>query len=216
MNYQELPSADYRDFSPEYQNEADKALLVKFFLKPREDKAASAAAGRPIFKDVEHVDIKIPGNRGSGACRPATDVDRQRFPEHYRRFKERTETDSMPGTPLHEWPPISRSAAEELKFFNVYTVEQLAGMADVQIAKFQGLMPLREKAKAWLDRAEKDKPMWELDQSIRQLKSENDDLRDAVNNLIAQLENKDDDDVPKSTRQRRMRNAVKEVRAKVE
>jgi hypothetical protein len=154
---------NYQDFTPSQQNEADKQLLVKFFYKSREDKAASVKAGRPIFKEVEHIDIKIPGNRNGGACRPATDADRKRFPEHYRRFKERTEDiNEMPGTPLKEWTLLPRSVAEELSFFNVYTVEQLASMADVQVHKFRGLMDYREKAKVWLEAADKEKPLWEM------------------------------------------------------
>ena len=186
-----METANYnpQDFQPGGRHEADKNLLVKFFVKPRQDKGASKEEGRPIFKDTEYIDIKIPGNRSGGACRPATGGDRQRFPEHYAAFKQRTENDeTIVGTPLTEWPLISRSMAEELAFFHVQTVEQLANMADVQVGKFMGLFQIKEKANLWIDSAAKEKPMWEMDQKIKQMRAENDELRDEMRSLIQRLE----------------------------
>ena len=119
-----MQTADFNvdDFQSAGKREVDKALLVKFFMKPKQDKGQTEKEGRPIFKDVEYVDIKIPGNRGAGACRPATPADKARFPEHYAAFKQRTEVDLDAGTPLTEWSVISRSQAEELSFFHIKTV----------------------------------------------------------------------------------------------
>lgn len=178
-----------QDFQAGGRHEADKSLLVKFFIKPRQDHAASKEEGRPIFKDTEYIDIKIPGNRSGGACRPATNGDKQRFPDHYAAFKQRTnQDDGVIGTPLTEWPIMSRSMAEELAFFHVITVEQLATMADVQVGKFMGLFQIKEKAKLWLVNAEKEKPMWEMDQKIKEMRADNDKLRDEMRTLIQRLE----------------------------
>ena len=131
-----------------------RKLLVKFFTKSREDPAATRDAGRPVFKDVEYIDIKIPGNRRSGACRPAGEADKKRFPRHYEAFKQRTEA-PIEGTPLSEWPIVSRSMAEEMAFFHVKTVEQLASMSDTNGQNFMGINTLKAKAKAWLERSKK-------------------------------------------------------------
>ena len=212
-----LQEADFNlnDFSPSGTSEADKGLLVKFFIKSREDKAQSLAEGRPIFKDVEYIDIKIPGNRNGGACRPATANDKARFPEHYRRFKDRVEGEEVVGTPLTEWAPISRSMAEELKFFNVSTVEQLATMADVHVTKFMGLLPIREKAKLWLENAEKEKPMWEMDQKNRELQAQIDDLQKSIASLVDQIENPDSD-LNDAQRKRKLTRTVKAAKEKAE
>ncbi len=182
-----LETAEYNhnDFSGRGMAEADKSLLVKFFIKPRQDTMQSEIEGRPVFKDVEYIDIKIPGNRNAGACRPATDADRNRFPDHYRRFKDRVTDTRMEGTPLTEWAPMSRSLAEELSFFHVKTVEQLATMADAQASRFMGLMPLKQKAQLWLENAKKEKPMWEMDQKIRAQQAEIDDLKSAISRLLS-------------------------------
>ena len=180
---------DYRDFQT---NEADKSLLVKFFVKPREDKTASVREGRPIFRDTEYIDIKIPGNRGSGACRPATEEDKKRFPEHYAKFKQRVTDERDEGTPLSEWAPMSRSTAEELAFFHVKTVEQLANMADVQVAKFKGLFELQAKAKAWLKNAQEDRKFFEVEKEMASLRADNEALRKQLTEMIDILKGQED------------------------
>ncbi len=162
-----METADFNvdDFDQKNRKQGDDTLLVKFFIKARQDNAASLKEGRPIFKDVEYVDIKIPGSRTGGACRPARQNDIERFPKHYAAFKNRLQQPDE-GTLLSEWPPISRSQAEELTFHNVKTVEQLAGMADVHSNKFMGLNHLREKAKAFLKQAADAAPAAALQEAI--------------------------------------------------
>lgn len=186
-----MQTADFNpnDFAHSGQREADKSLLVKFFIKAKEDKAASIKEGRPIFKDREHIDIKIPGNRNSGACRPATPADIQRFPEHYAAFKQRTDNDVDVGTPLIEWPVISRSFAEELAFFHVKTVEQLATMADIQVGKFMGGFDFRAKARLWLERVNKEKPLMEMDARMAKMEEENASLKESLSVLVKEMEN---------------------------
>ena len=156
---------DVHSFEQSAQSEEDKKLLVKFFMKPSPDSAASVAEGRPIFKEVEYVDIKIPGDRTGGACRPATFQDKQRFAEHYRLFKLRIEV-PLEGTPLAEWPLITRSLAEELSFHNVKTVEHLSTMADVNVGNFMGLGTLKAKAVTWLEKASEESKVHELQDQL--------------------------------------------------
>ncbi len=186
-----LDTPNHHDYSAGARQEADRSLLVKFFLKPKQDRTASEKEGRPIFKDVEYVDIKVPGDRGVGACRPATDLDRKRFPEHYRAFKDRIENEPEVGTPLSEWGIISRSLAEEMSFFNIKTVEQLATMADGQAARFMTGLSLKEKARLWLESREKEKPLWEADQKMKTMQSQVDELKEQLGTLIGLVKNPD-------------------------
>lgn len=183
-----LADVNPSQFTPSGQSEADKSLLVKFFVKPRQDRAASARQNRPIFKDVEYIDIKIPGNRNAGACRPATDADKRRFPDHYRAFKDRISQDVNEGTPLLEWPLMSRSMAQELAFFHVKTVEQLATMSDTQAARFMGISALREKARVWLENAEKEKPLFDMDKKIKEQQQEIEELKSSLNEMIQRVD----------------------------
>ena len=65
---------------------------------------------------------------------------------------------------------VTRAQVEEMAFFKVLTVVQLAQMSDVDSQKFMGLNTLRERARVFLEDADKKKPLMKL-------QSENEDLR---------------------------------------
>jgi hypothetical protein len=144
-----LSSVNADDFTTSKESEMDAQLLVRFFYKERENKQETVAQGRPIYKEVEYIEIRVRGNRDPQACRPATYDDKNRFPRHYEAFKKRVE---MPeeGTPLAEWPQISRSQIEEMSFINIKTVEQLSLAADTHIGKMRGGYTLKQRAADWL------------------------------------------------------------------
>ena len=182
---------DHNSFEHRQQSEEDKKLLVKFYIKPRPDNAETVKQGRPIFKDVEYVDIRIPGDRAGGVARPATDGDRQRFAPHYQAFKSRIEMPTS-GTPLAEWPLITRSLAEELAFHNVKTVEHLSTMSDTHSSKFMGLNALKAKALKWLEQAGEEAKAHELqqklierDERIAQQGKQLEDMQAQLNQLLA-------------------------------
>lgn len=130
----------------------DETLLVKFFLEPVQNKERSNEEGRPIFEEREFVSIMVPGQKDNIVIREARETDKDRFPRHYAAFKNRVEQ-VVDGTPLEEWPAVTRSQVEELKFFNVFTVEQLAEISDSNAQNFMGIQLLRQKAKAFLEAA---------------------------------------------------------------
>jgi hypothetical protein len=179
-----MQTADFnhQDFESNAQNKLDEQLLVRFFTKSREDKTASKKEGRPIFKDVEYVDIKVAGNRSGGASRPATFADKQRFPRHYAAYQQRIEA-PMNGTPLAEWPLMTRTQVEELAYHNVKTVEQLVGMSDTLAANFMGMNDLRRKGKQWLEHTEETSRINE----IETLKASNDEKADRIITLETQM-----------------------------
>ncbi len=162
-----LDTADFDvgSFEHQAQAEEDKKLLVKFYIKPRPDPAETIKQGRPIFKDIEYIDIRIPGDRTGGIARPASFADKQRFAPHYKAFQDRTEV-PLSGTPLIEWPLITRSLAEELAFHHVKTVEHLSTMSDTNIGKFMGLNALKAKAIKWLEQAGEEAKVHELQDQL--------------------------------------------------
>lgn len=152
---------DTDNFESRNQSAEDQKLLVKFFIKPRPDREKTLEMGRPIMKDVEYIDIKIPGSRNTGISRPATPKDKARFHAHYEAFKGRMEKPTE-GTPLIEWPLITRSMCENLAFIHIKTVEQLAGVADNHIQQFMGGLNMKKKAADWLEVAADEAPMLKL------------------------------------------------------
>jgi hypothetical protein len=134
----------------------DETLLVRFYKHPRRDIARSEAEGRPIFAEVDYIEIMQPGNKDSIIRRPASPRDKQRFAEHYRKYQAREDQEAVEGTPLEEWPAISRAQVEELKFLNIRTVEQLAGLSDSNAQNVMGIQGLKAKANKFLETADKE------------------------------------------------------------
>ena len=127
--------------------------------------AKTAEANRPIFEDVEMVELTIPGDRLSRgvflADEPAildketnTYLTRaQVYPDAYAAFK-RGEQRAITGTPLEHWPMLVKSRVMELKALNILSVEELAATTDALLGRLgQGARVEREQARAWLESA---------------------------------------------------------------
>ena len=86
------PATDWSkvsDFNMEDQPRyaLDSKLHVQFYLRPVMSQRESEDAGRPIYHDVEHVRILVPGDKLSQIDRVASSDDKARFAEHYAKFK---------------------------------------------------------------------------------------------------------------------------------
>jgi hypothetical protein len=131
----------------------ESTLYVSFFTEALEYKAESEKQGRPIFKDVAFVRIVVPGDVNNIIERKATKEDEMKFPRAWARYQAE-EREAVDGMPLEQWPQITRSLLKELKYFEVHTVEQLAGLSDGQVSKLgMGFTEYRNKAKAFLEAA---------------------------------------------------------------
>lgn len=176
-----LGSIDPDDFTPQGTAEADKHLLVRFFTKDVHDKTASAKAGHPVYREKEYIEIRVPGKRDPQACRPATHQDINRFPEHYERFKKRTE-EPTEGWPLKEWAQLTKGQVEQFSFLHIKTVEQLANIADSALGDIKGGLMFKQAAQKALDeRNSGDK----LRNEIEELKKQNAELKDSLQLLLA-------------------------------
>ena len=134
-------------------NPLESTLYVSFYTEALEFKAESEKAGRPIFKDVPFIKVIVPGDTNNVIERKATKDDEMKFPRAWARYKAE-EKEAVDGMPLEQWPQITRSLLKELKYFEVHTVEQLAGLSDSQVSKLgMGFTEYRNKAKAFLEAA---------------------------------------------------------------
>mgnify|MGYP003123356833 CR=1 FL=1 len=138
------------------QDEADKNLAVKFMYEPMINQAKTKEEGRPVYTERLYVHITIPGQKDP-VIRRASESDLQRFPEHYKKFKDRVgDHKIIEGTPLSEWSLITKSLAQEFAFFNVRTVEQLAEMPDSSAQNIMMGLDWKRKASEWLQLQNKD------------------------------------------------------------
>jgi hypothetical protein len=165
----------------------DEQLLVKFYLTPKQDMAASKLANRPIFADRLYISKKIPGDKSSEINRPVRDADKTRFPRHWAAYEAR-ESQEVIGTPLSEWTGITRSMVEEFRYLNIMTLEQLANMSDANSQGIMGIQALKEKAKKYLETAAEGAAA----EALRAQLAERDEKIDALMARLEALEN----DVP--------------------
>lgn len=134
-------------------DEAAKGLLVRFELHAEMDEAKSAEEGRPVFTELEFIEIRSPNDPHSVVHRPVQAADLRMYPQLYRAWKEGA-ADAITGTPLKEWAPIAKSQAELLAFRGIKSVEQFCEVSDDGCQSLgHGFLTLRNKAIAWLAKA---------------------------------------------------------------
>lgn len=163
---------DVKDFEDPNLN---AGVYARFYWVSREDPVQSAAAGRPIYVDKEYVEIIAAGNANNIIRKPASDVERSRFRNEYRKFKE-GDTEQLTGTPLTEVPWITRSQVEELLYRKVRTLEQLATLDDAA-CNVPGMYELKRRAGAWLAKAKEAAPFTAMSAEIDALRAELDAMK---------------------------------------
>jgi hypothetical protein len=137
----------------------DSSVYAEFYLGSILDQVESEKHGRPIYKSVDMLKMMFPGDNTRSWDKPVSLVpvgnrpaDPDRFPRQWAAYKAQ-QVQTQDGTPIEQWPPISRAQALTLKGMNVHTVEQLASVSDANL-NMMGMRQLRDNAKAWLDEAE--------------------------------------------------------------
>lgn len=144
--------------APEFDDAADKkgdGSHPRFFMDKRQNRARSEADGVPRFDDVEMVEILIPGDRLNSPVQLVTDVHRKRWPRQYAAFKAGQDGPTN-GTPIEQLPGLTASQAEELRYFKVISIEQLAEMPEGLLMKARPMdgRALQDRAKRWVSTAE--------------------------------------------------------------
>jgi hypothetical protein len=121
-----------------------KGTFPRFEVRPKRNEAKSKEAGRPVYDNVEYIELVTPGDKLNIPHRPVRAHDRRDWPREYAAFKAGIQ-DVPSGTPLSHWPPISKAEVEELAYFKVRTVEQLAEMTDANAQNLPGNLRRRIK-----------------------------------------------------------------------
>lgn len=168
------------------------AAIPQFFVDVVPSPFRTEQEGRPCFDELESVRVFVPGDRNSAPVLRVNDEVKNRWPKQYQAFKDGMEL-PLEGTPLAEWPPISRSQVEEFAHFHIRTVEQLASVHDGNIAKMpMGTRSLVQQAKAFVDvAANGTAPIAKLVARIGALEASDgvkDRLLDEATNRIKELE----------------------------
>jgi hypothetical protein len=145
---------------PSDEKGADSRLQVRFYRKPVHLEQESVEAGRPIYKEFDFVHICVAGDTLTEIDTFAKNEHKTRFPIQWANYMNRqgANDEEVVGTPVAEWPLVSKSQAEELRAMKFHTVESIATASDLQLQRMgmaAGMSPyaFRDKAKAFLNLA---------------------------------------------------------------
>jgi hypothetical protein len=173
---------------------ADSRLAVQFYKKTMKQEDASAEAGRPIFKEFDFVRIMIPGDNLTEIDTYAQESHKQRFPRQWAHYQNQVAGhQDIVGTPLDQWPLITRSQAEELRGLKFHTVESIADCSDQQLQRIgmiAGMSPhnFRLKAKAFLNLASDSAEVAQREAELQALRAENDKIKAETDAKLSKMQ----------------------------
>ena len=173
---------------------ADSRLAVQFYKKSVKQDIASDEAGRPIFKEFDFVKIMIPGDNLTEIDTYAQESHKQRFPRQWAHYQNQVANhQDIIGTPLEQWPQVTRSQAEELRGLKFHTVESIADCSDQQLQRIgmvAGMSPhnFREKAKQFLNLALESAEVSAREAELAKLREENDKIKAETDAKLAAMQ----------------------------
>jgi hypothetical protein len=127
-------------------------LYAEFHMEAMEIPDESAKAGRPIYKDVEFITIRIPGDKDNDVVREVRESDKRQWAQQYAAFKAGQEQVTV-GTPLDQLPFITKAQRLEFAAVGIKTAEQLRDMSDGNAQRFMGIVGIKKKVADWLEAA---------------------------------------------------------------
>jgi hypothetical protein len=146
----------------------DPLVIPVFKTHTTKNEAKTRDAGRPIYDEMEVVEVRFAGDRlkvsvfpAHAICGEAQDENgdtrkityAQRWSEQYKRFKAK-EHQVAEGTPVDELPFLTQAKRSELKALSIYTAEALAALDGQPLKNLgQGGRDLKNQAQAYLDNA---------------------------------------------------------------
>lgn len=179
---------------------ANENLLVPIFrIHTTINEAKSKQAGRPIYDDIEVVEIRFAGDRQKVAVFPAHEAEPNAsresianggdivtyamvYNDQYKRFKAQ-EMQVAEGTPLSELTFLTEAKRRELKALNIHTAEALAALDGGPLKQLgMGGRELKTQAQAYLEKAAGSA-------DVTRLAAENEGLRQQMADLQAQMAN---------------------------
>lgn len=146
----------------------DPLVIPVFKIHTTKNEAKTREAGRPIYDDVEVVEVRFAGDRNKVSVFPALSICgevqdeggdtrkityAERWADQYRRFKAKQQQVAE-GTPVDELPFLTQAKRAELKALSIYTAEALAALDGQPLKNLgQGGRDLKNQAQAYLDNA---------------------------------------------------------------
>lgn len=185
----------------------DDSVLAMFKNFAVKNEAASSKAGRPVFDDLEIVEMRYPGSK-NWAAYPATSfshwgIDPQtgeqvkvtyaeRFSRQYQQFKAHS-TQTKSGTPINHAPFLTEARRAELRAQNIYTVEALAGIDGQELKNLgPGGRDMKNAAMEYIAEAQSGAVNTQMQAELEGLRAKNQAMEEALAAIMASQKKKDE------------------------
>jgi hypothetical protein len=190
----------YQPFNP---RDPDSVLIPTFRNHAVPNEAKSITAGRPIYDDVEVVDIRRAGSRDF-STHPSTEFARwvidprtggqiketyaERFRHQYQQYKAQAQQ-TLTGTPLDVAPFLSEARRAEMRALNVLTVEQLAHVDGQELKNLgPGGRDLKNQAMEYIEQSKTNAPTMQLAAELEAERARRQTLEEDVEALKRRLD----------------------------
>lgn len=143
---------------------ADRTAL-RFYYEAVLNNYQTEQFGQARYDNVLFVEVMTPGSKESapileiervfceeaGIAKPRRSTAYEKYAEQVEAFKRQSGEGAIDGTPVSNWPAIGPAMVKTLHGVNIYTVEQLADVADGNLPAIgMGAHQLREKARQYV------------------------------------------------------------------
>lgn len=164
-------------------------LWIEFYPGKRYNEFRSKESGKPEFDLITFIKKCNPGDPTNIIERPATENDKDEWPQQWAAYERRTQYRPESGTPLEDWPRLDVATVAKLKALEFHTVEQLAESSDQQCQRIgMGCFELRTKAAAYVKAAKDSSLVQKQAEDLALKDQEIADLKDTVLRLGSRLE----------------------------
>jgi hypothetical protein len=178
----------------------DAAAVALFKNLAKKNEVKSLKEGRPIFDDIEVVEIRFPGSRNV-AVFPATAFSHwaedfttgeqtavtyaERFSRQYQQFKSQA-AQTKSGTPLAHVPFLTEARRAELRALNIYTLEALAVVDGQELKNLgHGGRELKNKAQEYIAESKSNAPNLQMAADLEALKARNAIIEEDLKRALA-------------------------------
>ena len=171
----------------------DKGVVAVFRNDVVKNKMKSAEAGRPIFEDIELVELRHPGSKDVGVYPamegshwgedPMTGEMRritfaERFAKQYQQFKAHDQQ-TKSGTPLDYLTFLTEAKRAELRALNIYTAEALSIIDGSELKNLgPGGREMKNQAIAFLESSSDMAKVTKLEAELEAVRARNQVLED--------------------------------------
>lgn len=144
--------------------------IIIFHMRKIKNNFLSKEKDELYYDDVAYMKIISPGQRHSTVDKKVKAADKIEHKEQWAAFEKKQEMRTN-GTPLSVWSGIENEMIPELEFMNIFTVEDLSSVSDVNLTNMgPGGRKLREAAKLFVaGQSEKDGIIATLKEQIRKM-----------------------------------------------